>query len=439
MENKLKEDVDLIREVFNYSKRFKGATFVFRIDGSLLDDPLFPSLMRDMALLHGSNIRIALIVGAKNSIDNVLDKYGVKYGFESGVRISSDEAIQFIKMAAFDVSNRVMTLLSAQKVNAVIGNWVRARSMGVINGIDFKKTGVVDRVSIELVKKVQDEGLIPIFPCIGWSGVGTPYNISSNELALKVSEQLGADKLFLLNSFDGIYSEGMIVPESAHINETGRISRLGSETAREFLEKNRDKTNRNFECIDVAIRACHGGVKRVHILDGRNDGVILKEIFSTLGSGIMIHGNIYESIREMHSRDVTEVYGIMKPLIEEGILVSREEDDIRKRYEDYFLYEVDGSIHGCAALHDFGNGAGEIAAIAVDQSYVHLGIGKKLVCYIMEEAEKSGYKRLFALTTQALDWFEQLGFREGKIEDLPEEKAKNYNRERNSKILIKDI
>ncbi len=439
METGINKDVNLIREVFNYSRKFRGATFVFKIDCALLEDPFFPSMVRDLALLHSNNINIVLIAGAKSKIDEVLELYGVNYDFESGVRISSDEAIQFIKMAAFDVSNRIMTLLSSQNINAVIGNWVRARSMGVINGRDYKKTGLVEKINVDLVKKVQSEGLIPILPCIGWSRVGTPYNISSNELARIASVQLGADKLFFLNSFSGLYVKDFAVPQSAHVAQDGRISRLGTVGARDFIKKNSKSDNPNMEYIELAIGACEGGVKRVHILDGRIDGVILKEIFSGLGSGIMIHSNIYESIRKMRLDDVTEVFGVMKPQIEQGILVPRTEDDLREKYGDYYIYEVDGAIHGCAAFHDFGEGVGEIAGIAVNQLYSHLGIGQKLVEYIIDDAVKMKFGRIFALTTQALDWFEQLGFREGTVEDLPSFKKENYNRQRNSKIVYRDI
>ena len=91
-------------------------------------------------------------------------------------------------MAAFDVCNRIMTQLSAHRVNAVIGNWVRARSMGVINGVDYLSTGRVSRVDTQTIRTILAEGHIPIFPCIGWSSTGEPFNISSDELAVAPGE-----------------------------------------------------------------------------------------------------------------------------------------------------------------------------------------------------------------------------------------------------------
>ena len=129
------EHVDLIREVFHYTRRFKNSTFVIKIDSPVITDPGFPVLCRDLALLHEVGIRIIIIPGARERIDEILDRFSVKWKLAGGTRIASEEAIPFIKMAAFDVANKVMTSLAAGKVNAVIGNWVRARAKGVIDGI----------------------------------------------------------------------------------------------------------------------------------------------------------------------------------------------------------------------------------------------------------------------------------------------------------------
>lgn len=431
----MREDVDLIREVFNYAKRFRGATFVFKIDCMLFDNEHFHSLIQDLALLQSNDINIVLIAGAKDQIDQVLNTYNISYEIKDGIRISSPEAIQFIKMAAFDVSNKLMTHLSAHKLGAVIGNWVTARTRGIIDGTDYKRTGVVDKIRVDLVKKVQSEGLIPIFPCIGWSNTGVPYNISSNELARVVSIQLGADKLFFVNTNEGILQDGLFIPSGSHVTEAGRISQLSAKSAREFLDKNPEFTNPNKRYIEHAIAACDRGVKRVHIVDGRIDGVILKEIFSTLGYGMMVHGNRYDFIRPMSLDDLSDVYSIMKPLIASGTLIERSEESVRKVYRDYYVYAIDGIVHGCAALHDLREGIGEIAAIAVDPAYSHLGIGKKLVTFLLEEASVRQFRKVFVLTTQAFDWFDQLGFKETSPEDLPEERRKRYDPKRKSKVL----
>jgi amino-acid N-acetyltransferase len=82
---------------------------------------------------------------------------------------------------------------------SVMGNWVKARSIGVLDGVDYQNSGRVHKIDTEAMVKVLEQGNIPIIPCIGWSTKGKPYNLNSNELALKVAESLQSAKLFFVN------------------------------------------------------------------------------------------------------------------------------------------------------------------------------------------------------------------------------------------------
>ncbi|MFO7850451.1 MAG: GNAT family N-acetyltransferase, partial [Spirochaetia bacterium] len=191
--------------------------------------------------------------------------------------------------------------------------------------------------------------------------------------------------------------------------------------------------------ISLGRRSCEAGVNRVHILDGALEGVVLREIFSNLGIGTMVHTNIFESIRPMEPSDISEVLHIMAPYVRQGVLIFRDTERIENSLRDYVVYDVDGTVHGCAALHLYRNGYGEIAAIAVDRHFASMGIGSRLVGYLFQRAREIGLQRVFAFTTQTSDWFERLGFREGHLSDIPEQKRAHYNRQRNSKILVYDL
>jgi len=125
----------------------------------------------------------------------------------------------------------------------------------------------------------------------------------------------------------------------------------------------------------------------------------------------------------------------MQPAIEDKILVPRTASDLEEKLEDYIVYEVDGTVHACGALHVYSDRQGEIAAIVVDESYSNLGIGRKMISYLIERATAMKLKGVFVLTTQTSDWFTQFGFVEASVEELPPEKQKNYNKSRNSLIL----
>jgi amino-acid N-acetyltransferase len=280
-------------------------------------------------------------------------------------------------------------------------------------------------------------GHVPLFPCIGHSETGDPYNLSSDELAKTLAVVLDARKLFLVTAEDVFRAVDWLVPEEVSALDDGRIFRMALPAAESFLKLNVGKGG--LESLTTAVAACREGVERAHIIDGRVTGVLLKEIFSNLGVGTMIFGDAYERIRPMEPSDVPGAVTIMRPLIDAGFLVERSREDLEKGRDDYVVYAMDGVVHGCAALHIYEDGTGEIAGLAVDPAYVQLGIGAKLVGRLLETAAEEGLTRVVALTVRAADWFIAQGFREGGIEDLPSAKQVNYNIGRNSRVLVRDV
>ena len=438
-EIKHREQVDLIREVFYYQSRFDGKTIVLKIDYPILNAPHFPQLLKDLAMLRATGIEIILVPGAREWIDAVLKEYDTESEYVGGVRIATQDSIPFIRMAAFDVANRLMTLLTAFQANAVIGNFTRARGIGVVDGIDFQNSGRVEKILKEPLQQILDQGMIPIFPCIGWNAAGKPYNLASDEIAVAVAEALQAEKLFFVTDSDGFMDTRFHLPPGLVKNSDGRVARLSLEEAQEVLNLNAGNPDADLKYLDLALAACRKGTERAHVVDGRMEGAILREIFSNLGVGTMVYGNDYESIRPMIADDIGDVLRLMQPLMEEGVLVKRTEDDLMGRQGDFVVYSIDGVVHACGALHDYGDGQGEIAAIATNPVYSHLSMGRKILSYLVEKAARLGMTRIFVLTTRTVDWFEQLGFIEADIESLPARKREAYNHARKSRIFALDL
>ena len=437
---KLKEQVELIRQAFGYVNQFKGKTFVIRIASRVILSSLFPILVKDLVILHRMGIRIVLVPGARKRIDDVLQQYDVEWKSIDGVRITDPSAMPFIKMAAFDVSNQLMTALSENDTDAVIGNWVRARGIGIHGGIDFQSAGRVDKLKIDIVQSVLDQGLIPIFPNIGWNAKGLPYNISSIELAARLSWELSAEKLFFVTGAGTISATDYQLPKGVEAQEDGMVSRFTVKEARNFSSLNSGRSDDPLiNLVRLGIDACERGVRRVHIVDGQVEGVILKEIFSNRGFGTMIYADEYANIRPMTTEDIPEVLRIMAPLVEKDILVSRTSETLEEKLPDFIVYEVDGTLHACGGLHVLEPKKGEIAGIAVDETYSQIGIGQKVVAFLLERAREKGLDQVFVLTTQTFDWFLQLGFVKGKPEQLPAEKKAQYNKQRNSAVLYYNL
>ena len=423
-----------VRDVIRYLQKFKNALLVIYLDDKTISSPLFSSHIRDIALLHQAGLKVVLIPGARRRIDEVLTNAKIKWTYNENIRVTTADAMPLIKMAAFDVSNTVMTSLAANNITAVIGNWVRARGKGVLNGFDYGTAGEIDKLETEAIRTVLNDGFIPIFPCIGWNAAGHPYNISSMLLAKQVAMNLKADKLFFIMFNEEINVHNYAIPSGFSLSETGNIPAMDLEEVDRFIEENVSAGNEIKNLMKAAQEACRAGVTRVHILNGNKDGVLPCEIFSGLGSGTMIYTGGYGKVRAMAQTDIPSVLSIMRPFIESGKLLPRTEEQISNSLEDYVVFEIDGSVHACAALHFYEDGQAEIAAVAVDENYAHMGIGPKLMDNLIEQATQADASSIFIMTTQTADWFEQLGFEEDKIETIPEERRAIWNRARNSKV-----
>ena len=406
-----------IRDVIRYLQKFQNALVVIYLDDKTIGSPLFSSHIRDIAMLHQAGLKVVIIPGARTRIDEVLSGAKIEWTYKNNTRITSDDAMPLVKMAAFDVTNTVMTSLAANGITAVIGNWVRARAKGILDGLDFGPAGEIDKLDTQSLETVLKDGFIPIFPCIGWSATGRPYNISSQVLAQQVAVELKADKLFFVMGQDGaVFKDGQIVP-AINVEEVDEYINAG-----------------NTNLLQLAKKACQNGVNRAHIVDGNLDGVLLTEIFSDLGSGTMIYTNNYGKIRPMLQTDIPSVLALMRPFISSGKLLPRTEQDVAAALNDFVVYEFDGGVRACAALHKYEDNQAEISAVAVDEAFGHMGIGPALVESLIQKAKEQGASSIFIMTTQAADWFEKIGFKEDSIDSLPQARRAKWTPERGSKV-----
>ncbi len=428
-----------IRDVIRYLQKFNHAIVVIYIDDEIINSSLFSSHMRDISLLHQAGLKVVIVPGSRKRIDQILTESNISWKYNNNIRITKEDAIPQIKMAAFDISNIIMTSLAANHITATIGNWVRARAKGVINGVDYGTAGEIDKIQIDAIKNTLDNGFIPIFPCIGWSSIGKPYNISSITLAEEIAINLKADKLFFLMMNEKISNTNFDIPSSIGLSEEGEIPAMNIAELDLFLESNKNSDNNKIiSLLNTAKNACQNGVTRTHILNGSYDGALPCEIFSDLGSGTMIYSENYGKVRPMTQQDIPSVLSIMNPFIKKQILLPRTEDELLTQINDFITYEIDECVCACAALHIYNNQA-EIAAVAVDETYSHLGIGPKMINYLISKAKKLNLKSIFILTTQSADWFEKLGFQNDVIDSLPSERKKLWNSKRNSKVYRLEI
>jgi amino-acid N-acetyltransferase len=255
-------------------------------------------------------------------------------------------------------------------------------------------------------------------------------------LATEIAVQFNADKLFFIAPGAEITSEHFLIPEQIELADDGHIPALNIEETKAFVEQNKTSTAQELmQLLTAGLEACTRGVVRTHILNGSIDGALPCEIFSDFGSGTMIYKNTYGGIRDMTLEDVPAVLNLMQPFIERGILLPRTQAAISVAYKDYIVFELDGGIRACAALHRYSDGQCEIAALAVNEAFSHMGTGPKLLEFLIERAREEKAKAVFALTTQTLDWFEKSGFLPADISLLPEKRKLEWTPERGSKLF----
>ena len=454
-----------IRSVIRYISRFKDAAVVIYLDDRIIDSPLWASHIRDISLIHEAGLRVILVPGAHKHIDKILSENNISWERKNGSRITDDKAMPLIKTAAFDVSNIVMSSLAGEHLTAVIGNWVRARAKGVLDGTDYGCAGEIDKIDDDTIRTVLSNGFIPIFPCIGWSLSGKPYNISSMQLASQIAIHMQADKLFFLVPDAELSARYFTLPQEIGLSPEGCIPAMNIEEVDKFLKVNehinhaiktadrsltvekkdspantgaiepQDLCEHILSIVRLGKTACLEGVTRVHILNSSLNGTLPCEIFSDLGSGTMIYSSNYGKLRPMERNDIAAVLTLIQPFVKKGILLPRTEEQLESQLNDYIVYELDGGIRACSALHIYDNKQAEIAAVAVDETCAHIGIGPKIMDSLINRAKQLSLDSVFVLTTQTTDWFESLGFKNDSINTLPEKRKALWSPNRGSKLL----
>lgn len=431
--------VNTIREVFNYIKRYSGKLFVLKIEDCLLSSPLFPLLMKDVVQLHDIGISIIIVTGTRVTIERNLERAGVTSEFADGVRITTTETLPHVKLAAMEVAETVISHLAAGGANGVLGNWIKARALGVRNGVDFQWTGQVEKIRSDILHRLLEQRFIPVMYNIGFNTTGKCYNVNSSHNARHLALALNAIKLFFIGEDNGISSHGLTLPEETQIHDDGTLSNLDLRQVDMILRQNAGRLSvQDREYLENAVKVTSipGGVKRVHIINGNREGSLLNEVFSSSGGGTMIYSNKHAGIRRARTEDIPAVLQLMDGYVRQGNLVSRTTEQIVEHMNEYYIYEVDQVIYGCGALYDQGNGWGEIGAVAVHPFYRSQGVGERILQYLIDMAGTRGFRSLFLLTTRATDWFLEFGFVLGNPGDLPETRRQTYNTERNSRVLI---
>jgi amino-acid N-acetyltransferase len=420
-----------LRGILQYIPQFREKTFILAVDGAIVTDENFATLLLDVAVLRSLNIRVVLVHGASAQIRALAEEKNVTPSDLDGSGITDSATLKLALNAANRLTHEILEGLSANDLRAASTNVITAHPMGIIQGVDQLFTGKVERVDTELLQSLLSQGVVPVIPPLGFDGDGNTYRLNSDAVALAVAEALKAIKLIFITTQDGILVQGRLIRQML-------VADLESVIA---LQKNDFATEQLSKALH-AVAACKAGVPRVHIINGRVDEGLLAEVFSNEGIGTLIYANDYQQIRRAMKKDVRAIQLLTKAAVESEELVKRTRMAIEKNLGDYFIFEIDKNPVACVALHVYPEQKkGELACLYVNPLHENRGIGRKLIQYVENKAREMNLAELITLSTQAFTYFQSKGgFAEGTPDDLPPARREKYEQSgRNSKVLVKKL
>jgi len=420
-----------------YINAHRGRTVVLTMPGDAIEHRNFINIIHDIALLSSLGVRLVVAFGGRPQIQSRLEDAGLETTFERGLRVTPDDHLPLVMEAigglrAYMESQLSMGLVNSPMHNARIrvssGNYVTAKPVGVLDGIDFGYTGRVRRIDAPGIERLLEQGHIVLLPPMGYSPTGDAFNLSYEDVGSQVAAALKAEKLIVF-----IDDEGLLDEDGSLIRE------LGAHQATERLNAN-NVTGHDAVLLKAACDACVKGVRRAHIISYAEDGALLEELFTRDGSGTLVSGDHYEQIRPARVEDIGGILELIQPLEEQGILVRRSREMLETEVDRFVVAERDGTVVGCAALYHYPEeAAGELSCFAVDPSYRRAGRGDDILMMIEKQARGQDIEKLFVLTTQTEHWFRERGFEPTEVENLPGPKLATYNPLRKSKVFVKPL
>jgi amino-acid N-acetyltransferase len=420
-----------LRGILQYIPQFREKTFILAVDGGIVTDDNFATLLLDVALLWSLNIRIVLVHGASAQIRSLAEEHQVTASDFDGAGVTDAPTLNLALTAANRLTHEILEGLSANDLRGATTNVIIAHPVGIIQGVDHIFTGKVERVDADLLQSLLTQGVVPVIPPLGFDGDGKTYRVNSDGVALAVAEQLKATKLIFVTAQDGLIHRGQLIRQMLVAELTKLVQNDGAGFAPDMLSK-----------AQHAAASCQAGVPRVHVINGTLDEGLLGEVFSNHGLGTLIYANEYEHIRSAKKKDVRAIQLLTKQAVGAEELVKRTKAMIEKSLGDYYILEIDKNPVACVALHVYPDeNQGELACLYVADSHENQGIGQKLIKFVEDKARELGLRELLALSTQAFTYFQSKGgFVEGTPADLPLARRDKYERSgRRSKVLVKKL
>ena len=439
--------VPWFRSVAPYIHKFRNQTFVVGIPGEAIAAGRLPNLAQDLALIQSMGVRIVLVHGFRPQVNEQLLAKGHAARYHNGIRITDEVALDCAQEAAGQLRYEIEaafsqglpnTPMAGATVRVISGNFLTARPIGIVDGVDFQHSGQVRKVDVAGIMRTLDMGALVLLSPFGFSPTGEAFNLTMEEVATSVAIALQADKLLFLTEVAGI----RLRPHEPDGDDNPIDTELPLAEAERILAAappSQLPTDTGFY-LQHCVKACKAGVERSHIIPFVVDGALLLEVYVHDGIGTMVVDEKLESLREANADDVGGILQLIEPFEKDGTLVKRSRTEIERDIANYTLIEHDGVIFACAALYAYPEAkTAEMAALTVSPQAQGQGDGEKILKRIEQRARYMGLESIFVLTTRTMHWFIKRGFQPVDADWLPEARKRKYNWDRRSKVLVKKL
>jgi len=282
-------------EALPWLDEFHGQTVVIKYGGhAMTAQELRAGFAQDLVFLRRAGLRPVVVHGGGPQVTGHLDRLGIESVFTAGLRVTTEETIDVVRMVLGGKVNKdIVGLINRYGPYAVglsgedANLFTAERKYATLDGefVDIGLVGEITSVDPSMVSALLDDGRIPVVSSIargadGPDGASTVYNVNADTAAAALAVALGAAKLVVLTDVEGLYRDW---PNSDEV-----ISQLDADDLAELLPS---LSAGMIPKMEACLTAVKGGVPQAHVLDGRLSHAILLEIFTDSGIGTMVIGD----------------------------------------------------------------------------------------------------------------------------------------------------
>jgi len=285
-----------LTEALPWLERFHGRTVVVKYGGHAMTDPaLRESFAEDVVFLRYAGIKVVIVHGGGPQINAHLDRLGIEQVFTGGLRVTTPETMDIVRMVLVGQVQREIVGLLNQHGPFAVGIsgedarlFVASRRGAVVDGeeVDIGLVGDVVEVDAGLVEGLLADGRIPVVSSVSAGNDTGVYNVNADTAAAALAVALQAEKFVVLTDVEGLYADWTPPGADGTSADPGEV--ISSLTADELAALLPTLSQGMVPKMEACLRAVRGGVARSHVLDGRVPHALLLEVFTDSGIGTMV-------------------------------------------------------------------------------------------------------------------------------------------------------